>query len=187
MSLFYDTKNPCDLRSAKPSKKKKRWSEVTPTSFGQFCCDFRDKLGFTQAEMTTFLNVRCRPHITVDLRRYQRWERGKSLVRFLTPDNIFWLSNALHVPVQDIVKHRRIPSMWHPAGLLHQPPREVQSDTEDPLTYVYTVHTDRDVHTVIAYSETDAQKVFVAEGPDEEIRSVKPLRWCRGIVVKETE
>lgn len=195
MDLIYKTEEPYFFKTTSSSqetsiKKRKGWSIVTPKTFSERITFLRSRLNLTQKEMVKTLNRRCRPHIEINLRKYQRWEQGRSLKRFLSVSNLYILSKAFHVPLTFLTEtNARIPELWKAGNLINKPPKELKEgkDSKKENLNLYQVkaryRADTHIHFVYAGTKRKARQMFREEIPAAEINEVKSVQEKSGVVV----
>lgn len=193
MYLLYKTDEPYHfdrIRSEEKKNRRKRhgWGVVTPTAVGDRLKELRERMGSTQAEMAELIRSRCYYAFELDKRKYQRWEHGKSLKRFLKPTNLLMLSFALCVPLSYFTETRiPVPPLWNADEALLNPTKARGDEAAwGRKMYLYRVEAkhrgDRQTFYVIESSRDAVRQTFIEEKPGAIIDTVKQVKWKPGVV-----
>lgn len=193
MELMYPTNNPYTFdkvygSTAIKARRREGWSTVSVKIFGKKLRKIRARMDLTQEKMVYLLNDLCRPTFCIDLRQYQRWEKGKSLKRFLCMENLYAISDALHIPIDYLCgDEKKLPPIWAYNSPLVSPAKSIDEEVVEKVTlHVYAVHAryrgEVSVHTVQAESKIDAHKYFMEEFRGAEISSVRLVPPVAGVI-----
>lgn len=192
MALMYKTDDPYWFEEVDEDvvsvRRRRGWCTVTTARFAKRIKKLRKAADLSQKEMSRFIRSRCSYSFRLNMRKYQRWEQGESLKRFLTVQNLYAVSQALSVPITFFTRRNPSkPDLWHANSVLICPTRP-QSDEVAwgrALT-VYKIEASvrgkEDVFFVIAGDRTDARRVFLDDVPGGEIYRVQDVEWRPGVL-----
>ena len=194
MDLIYKTENPYEFERVSQKKtvrirRRTGWSRVDPDVFGAKLTHLRGCLGYSQPEMARFIDNRCAHLFSVSTRKYQRWERGKSLKRFLKPENLAILADVLCVPLSYLTCTQESPSCaWEEESPLFHPAKILGDvTTRDVALQVYRVEifykAEKDIRGVIATSATAARGTVMEHFPGAKILTVEEVVQKPGVVI----
>lgn len=193
MHLMYPTDEPYLFKKVHSNKehrlkRRNRWSTVIPENFGERLANLRTRMDLTQEEMVYYLNERCSPEIHVNLRRYQRWEQGKSLKRTLTLDTLETLSAAFHVPVDYLSgANPSLPALWHNQSVLLNPAGNVGNEnTDDIPLQLFEIRVryraETVIHKVLARQKSTACRLLLEEIPGADILDTRTLPLVERVI-----
>lgn len=193
MELMYPTDNPYVFEVIRGAdaidvRKRKGWAIVSPKDLGKRLRKIRNRLNLLQEEMVYLINDLCLPTFHTNLRQYQRWEMGRSLKRFMTLENLYTLSDSLHVPMSYLCgATKKIPPVWTCQSPLVSPEKALKAkpgaEVDLRMYKVNARHRGEDIaHIVLAESQNDARKYFLNEFHGAEIRGVKITPRKAGVI-----
>lgn len=173
-----------------PGRRVKGFTAMTPERIGQKLVTLRNFLGLTQVDMSELITRLGGPELTVGLRQYQRWEKGQSMIRVMSPEFVFHLAEVLAVPVYYFLSGTRgVPYLYREASpVLNSAPEIPIPKAEGERLVLYRVvykfagSSDRHNVLILAMGTDSARAMLYKKYKNALVHTVRPVKWEAGIV-----